>query len=102
MSPGIIEVYVRPFPGPGKKWPISTAGGWCPLWLSNGRELFFLALDRHIMVAGYTANRDWFAAGKPRVWSERRLVDIPVSRYDLAPDGKRFALVLNADEPAGA
>jgi serine/threonine-protein kinase len=99
---GTYEVYVRPFPGPGKKWPISTAGGVYPVWSSIQRELFFLALDRRIMVAGYTAKGDSFAAGKPRVWSERRLVDIPVSPYDLASDGKRFAVVLAADETAGA
>jgi serine/threonine-protein kinase len=99
---GTFEVYVRPFPGPGKKWPISTAGGWYPVWSRNGRELFFLAFDRHIMVASYTANRDSFAADKPRVWSERRLVDMPAPPYDLAPDGKRFAVVLAADETAGA
>jgi serine/threonine-protein kinase len=49
------------------------------------------------MVASYTSNRDSFTAGRPRAWSERRLADIPVSPYDLAPDGKRFAVVLPAD-----
>jgi serine/threonine-protein kinase len=54
------------------------------------------------MVADYTAKGDSFAPGKPRVWSERRLADMPVSPYDLAPNGKRFAVVLAADETAGA
>jgi len=94
---GATEVYVRPFPGPGAEALISTAGGRFPIWSDNGRELFFLSLDRRIMVASYTANKDSFTAGKPRVWSERRLADIPVSPYDLAPDGKRFAVVLPAD-----
>jgi serine/threonine-protein kinase len=94
---GTTEVYVRPFPGPGAEVRISTAGGRFPIWSGNGRELFFITLDRRIMVASYTANKDSFAAGKPRVWSERRLADIPVSPFDLAPDGKRFAVVLPAD-----
>jgi serine/threonine-protein kinase len=92
---GIFEVYVRPFPGPGSKSQISTGGGRLPVWSRNGRELFFLNPDQRIMVAGYTAKDNSFAAGKPRVWSERRLLvsnaDLP---YDLAPDGKRFAVFL--------
>jgi serine/threonine-protein kinase len=94
---GTTEVYVRPFPGPGAEVRISTAGGLFPIWSGNRRELFFLTLDRRIMVTNYTANKDSFTTGKPRVWSERRLADIPVSPYDLALDGKRFAVVLPAD-----
>ena len=47
------------------------------------------------MAVSYNAKGDSFAAGKPRVWSETRLLkvsDLPV--YDLAPDGKRLAAVL--------
>jgi len=29
---GTYEVYVRPFPGPGSKWAISTGGGQFPIW----------------------------------------------------------------------
>ncbi len=38
---GRDEVYVRPFPGPGRRWPISTGGGQEPLWSPDGRELFY-------------------------------------------------------------
>ncbi|HSD72947.1 MAG TPA: protein kinase, partial [Thermoanaerobaculia bacterium] len=34
------EVFVRPFPGPGAKWQISTEGGREPRWSGSGRELF--------------------------------------------------------------
>ena len=100
---GTYDVYVRPFPGPGGRSQISTGGGQRPIWSRNGRELFFLAPDLRIMVAGYTGRGNSFAAGKPQVWSERRLLEIASSAtspvdgtYDLAPDGKRFALVLSS------
>jgi hypothetical protein len=33
------------------------------------------------------------------VWSEKRVADLGVnSAYDLPPDGKRFAVILNADQ----
>lgn len=96
---GASEVYVRPFPGPGGKWQISTGGGAQPIWSRNGRELFFRSGDMRLMVADYTAKGDSFARGKPRVWSERRLLDMgPYPLFDLTPDGKRFAAMLAQPE----
>jgi serine/threonine-protein kinase len=95
------EVYVRPFPGPGGKSHISTGGGQFPIWSRNGRELFFLGPDGHIMVASYTAKGDSFVPGKPRVWSPKSLLVIfGVRPCDLAPDGKRFAVLLREDGTA--
>ncbi len=53
------------------------------------------------MVVSYTAKGDSFFPGKPRVWSETRLRNFrTISTYDLAPDGKRMAVIL-ADDDAG-
>ncbi len=38
---GRMEVYVVPFPGPGRKWQISTQGGSWPQWRRDGREIFY-------------------------------------------------------------
>ena len=38
---GRPEVYVQPFPGPGPKIQISTAGGIQPRWRRDGKELFY-------------------------------------------------------------
>jgi hypothetical protein len=85
-------VYVRPFPGPGGRWQVSTGGGSFPLWARDGRELLFQALDERVMAVGYTAKGDSFAAGKPRVWSGKQLANIGLNpNYDPAPDGKRIA-----------
>jgi len=46
---GRYEVYVRPFPGPGERVQASTGGGIFPLWRQNGGELFYLALDNHLV-----------------------------------------------------
>jgi len=98
---GRTEVYVQPFPGPGGKVPISNAGGGFPLWSSNGRELFFLGPDRRIMTTDCTAKGDSFSAGTPRVWSQHQiLLNVtggPFQPYALAPDGKRFVVVLYPD-----
>ena len=38
---GRLEVYVRPYPGPGPALQVSTTGGDEPCWAGGGLELFF-------------------------------------------------------------
>ncbi len=98
------EVYVRPFPGPGGRWQVSTGGGSYPMWSRDGRELLFLAPDQRLMAVSYTATHtaggDLFAAGRPRAWTETRLRQLDNPNYDLAPDGKRLAAIV-ADDAGG-
>ncbi|HYW46707.1 MAG TPA: protein kinase [Bryobacteraceae bacterium] len=86
------EVYVRPFPGPGGKWQISTGGGLYGIWANNGRELFYETADNRIMVMEYTVDGDSFVPGKPRLWCDRRLPYTGTLNFALHPDGKRFAV----------
>src|SRR4029453_14348139 len=64
---GREEIYVRPFPGPGGKWQISTGGGTNPTWSRTRHELFYGTTDQQIMVAPYTVEGDSFRAEKPRL-----------------------------------
>jgi Tol biopolymer transport system component len=89
---GRNEVYVRPFPGPGGKWPMSTAGASTPTWSRVRPDLFYRAFDNRLMVASYTVDGDSFRAEKSRLWSERPVGIRPRQRvYDLHPDGERVA-----------
>jgi serine/threonine-protein kinase len=98
---GRNEVYVRPFPGPGGKWPISTGaetrGGAVriiqTMWSRTRQELFYTTTDNHIMVVPYTVVGDEFIAEKPRLWSEVGFARRPRQvSIDLHPDGDRFAV----------
>ena len=92
---GRLEVYVRPFPGPGGRWQVSTEGGWGPAWSRTRPELFFQAPDRRIMVAPYAVDGDSFRPEKPRLWSEARFaVRTDGRNFDLHPDGQRFVGIL--------
>jgi Tol biopolymer transport system component len=97
---GSFEIYIRPFPGPGGKWQISTGGGMYPIWSRNGRELFFRApITGLLVVAEYATKGDTFVPGKLRVWSERNVMILySAPMYDLAPDGKRFVVFLPAGD----
>jgi Tol biopolymer transport system component len=92
---GGYEVYVRPFPGPGGKWQISTGGGLLPKWSRDGKELYYRTTDSKIMVVTYTASGESFRADKPQLWSPGQFTDRGLFTYnfDLHPDGKRFAVL---------
>ena len=101
---GLDEVYVRPFPGPGRRSKISNGGGTTPTWSRTRNELFFAAPDGRIMVAPYTVEGDIFRPEKPRPWSETRFVARPrtgpTRSFDLHPDGNRFALARETEAEA--
>ena len=90
---GRFEVYVRPFPGPGEKWPISVGGGNEPVWPRNGHQLFYRAGDA--MMAVDVETRPAFSAGKPRKLFEgayeRSLALWP--NFDASPDGQQLLMV---------
>jgi Tol biopolymer transport system component len=46
---GRFEIYVQPFPGPGRRLPISKDGGAQVRWRRGGKELFYVALDDRLM-----------------------------------------------------
>ncbi|MGO9257682.1 MAG: TolB family protein [Bryobacteraceae bacterium] len=81
---GSYEVYVQPFPGPGGKVRISTAGGQSPRWSKNGRELFYRDGANVMSVEVQTSPQ--FRAGIPNQLFAQRGGDT----WDVAPDGRRF------------
>jgi serine/threonine-protein kinase len=90
---GRFEIYVRPFPGPGGTWLISTAGGITPTWSLTRRELLYRSPENQLMVAAYTASDDSFRAEKPRLWAEGYIGPQTGQRsFDLHPDGERVAV----------
>ncbi len=100
---GTPETYVRPFPPAGGKWQVSTQGGVQPAWRSDGKELYYLALDGKIMAAEVNPGSD-FAAGLPVPLFESGLrpegLTESRSSFVVAPDGQRFLVNTNAEEAA--
>jgi serine/threonine-protein kinase len=99
---GRREVYVRDFPGPGRRWLISADGGDEPLWAPSGLELFYRN-DNQMMVVPISAARE---PGTPLVLFEGEYERDPFGNdarnYDLSPDGTRFLMVrreVESDRP---
>jgi eukaryotic-like serine/threonine-protein kinase len=87
---GGYQVIVRPFPGPGPRWQISTDGGNQPLWSRSGRELFFWQGER--LMAVDLETKPSFRAGQPRVLFEGNY-HRSENFYDVSPDGTRFLVI---------
>ena len=89
---GRNEIYVQPFPGPGGKWQVSTAGGNEPWWRADGRELFYLAPDSRLMSVEIKAGAV-FEAGVPVALFPMTATPDGWTRYAATGDGKRFLVV---------
>jgi eukaryotic-like serine/threonine-protein kinase len=94
---GLMQVYVRPFPGPERKWQVSTDGGTAPRWNRNGKELFYRNGNK-MMTVSLSAGPE-LASSSPRI-----LFDLPyafganvtLANYDVSADGQRFVMVKDA------
>jgi eukaryotic-like serine/threonine-protein kinase len=87
---GSPEVYVQPFPGPGRKERLSSGGGTQPLWARKGYELFYRNGDA---IMGVTIRPSpSVSATPPRVLFRRALRVAPLYPYDVASDG-RFLVI---------
>lgn len=98
---GKSEVYVAPFPGPGGKWQISTAGGSFPRWRRDGTEIFYRAPDNKLMAAAVNGRGGSFEVGAVRPLFETLMQLGGRYPYDVSPDGQRF-LINTAPEQAGS
>jgi serine/threonine protein kinase len=90
---GQMQVYVRPFPGPDRRWPVSTQGGTQPLWNRNGKEIFY-RIGNKMMVVDVSGSVD-LTLSQPRQLFDQRYVfqNISLANYDVSPDGQRFVMV---------
>ena len=91
---GQFEVYVRPYPEPDRRMPVSTEGGTHTRWNRNGKELFYRNGNK-MMVVDVSTTPD-LRLSRPRVLFEQRYAfgsAQTVANYDVNPDGERFVMV---------
>jgi len=94
---GRWELYVRPFLRPGPKWQVSSSGAvdtdlgtsTGPKWSSDGKELFYISLDRKLMSVPVRLGST-FQTDTPRL-----LFTLPQdSEYEPSPNAQRFLLLV--------
>jgi len=95
---GHFEIYLQPFPGPGGTTRVSTNGGAQVRWRSDGKELFYIALDGRLMsvpiqVASNGQTIEPGTAIPLFATHSGSVVSIPFNQqYDVSPDGQRFLM----------
>jgi eukaryotic-like serine/threonine-protein kinase len=104
---GRWEVYVRPFPGPGGKWLVSSGGGIYPRWGRTGKELYYIAPDGTLMAVSISARGPTLDAGTPVKLFRPPIFGGGVNmvgrrhQYDVAPDG-RFLINIETESSASS
>jgi eukaryotic-like serine/threonine-protein kinase len=95
---GRSEIYLRPFPGPGADVRVSVDGGTQARWNSNGKELFYIAIDNRLVAVPIRFLPDGITAesGTPLPLFATTLGNPggPVNRqlYVVAPGGRSFVM----------
>lgn len=94
---GHDEVYVRNFPAGDHRWLVSKGGGWQPQWRHDGRELFYLTLDRTLMAVDIR-DGSTLESGAPHPLFQTSIPpwggppEVPTSAYAVTKDGRRFLI----------
>ena len=91
---GQFQVYLRPYPGPERRVPVSTLGGSFPLWRRDGKELFYRNANK-MMGVDVSVSAAELSLSTPRVLFDQRYTfeTSTIANYDISLDGKRFLMV---------
>ena len=101
---GSVEVYVRPYPGPGAKWQLSAGGGGIPVWTKGGRELLYLAGELpkvRIMAVDVSTTGAELHYSAPKPITELVVARLSETTYfDATADGSRLAVLQDVEGAA--
>jgi serine/threonine-protein kinase len=102
---GRMQVYVRPFPGPGRRVQVSTERAIFPLWHPSGRELFFVQAAggrSTLMAVDVTTTPSFEILSEPReILSgdyEWQHAHPSFRNFDISPDGETFLMIESVRE----
>ena len=100
MASDRLHVNVRPFEAPGAdpstavETRVSTAGGHGPVhWRRDGKELFYLGLDRSVMAAD-VSTAPTFRMGAPRVLFRLPEAVVVPEMASVSPDGEQVVIAV--------
>ena len=88
------EIFVAGFPNPGAHIQISNHGGAQARWRADGKELYFIGLDKKLMAVSIDTSHGKLEAGVPHALFQTRIIAprIVLFQYAVSPDGKRFLI----------
>jgi hypothetical protein len=90
---GEFEVYVTPFPGPGRRWQVSTASGAYPVWSGDGSQVIFTRMNGVLMSARVRARGETFeVVGEDELFTMRP-PEVGGSYFSISRDAERVLII---------
>ena len=100
-EPGWPNVYVQPFLRTGGKYPVSRDGGYQPRWRSDGKELFYLALDGTMMTVPVDATGEFHAGAPQPLFRMGAMANSYRQQFAVTKDGQRFLVNAPSQQSSG-
>jgi hypothetical protein len=95
---GRWEVYLASFPAFTERRQVSNAGGCQPLWRKDGKELFYLTLEGHLMAVDIKPGAAAGAGLQRELFRVPMRPDPTLNQYAITGDGRKFLVLEDVDE----
>jgi serine/threonine protein kinase len=97
---GEFEIYVTPFPGPGRRWQVSTASGAYPVWSGDGSQIIFTRMNGDLMSARVRARGETFeVVGEDELFTMRP-PEVGGPYFSITRDAERVLLIPGTSQRA--
>ena len=95
---GRSDIFVRPYPGPGRKVAVSSDGGTEPLWSPDGSELYYRN-SKQVIAAKIETEPEFKVVDTQILFDDEYYSCALCRTYDIGPDG-RFLMLYDPKEPS--
>jgi Tol biopolymer transport system component len=99
---GEAQLYVTPYPGPGRKWQISESSGSYYYWRADGREIVYVQNDGQLVAVEVDPSGDTFVIGRSRRLFQTAAPEIGGAFFTPTPDFQRFLSAGSQDQQASS
>ena len=97
---GEFEVYVTPFPGPGRRWQVSSASGAYPVWSGDGSQVIFTRMNGDLVSARVRVKGETFeVVGEDELFTMRP-PEVGGPYFSISRDAERVLLIPGTDQRA--
>jgi len=97
---GEFEVYVTPFPGPGRRWQVSSESGTYPVWRADGSEIVYSRISGELVAAKVRADGETFQVEGEEALFTIQPVESGGAFFSVSSDAQRFLVVPSSAQRA--